>query len=98
MLSSRQDLSPFCRETFRYLGILLHLSWWQEKNDHSASSRTLVTFTRDLCCVGTVCLVRGKAELYVSVLTALCIHVPQGTAELEVRDADAGEEDGGSAY
>lgn len=48
--------------------------------------------------MGTVCLVRGKAELYVSVPTALCIHVPQGTAELEVRDTDAGEEDGGSAY
>ena len=48
--------------------------------------------------MGPVCLVCGKAERYISVPTALCIHVPQGTAELEVRDADAGEEEGGSAY
>ena len=48
--------------------------------------------------MGPVCLVCGKAERYISVPTASCIHVPQGTAELEVRDADAGEEDGGSAY
>lgn len=85
----------------KYLGIWefsLHLTWWQEKNDHNASSGTLVTFTRDLRCVGPVCLVCGKAERYISVPTALCIHVPQGTAELEVRDADAGEEEGGSAY
>lgn len=98
MLSSRQDLSPFCTETFRFLEFSLHLTWWQEKNAHSASSRTLVTFTRDLCCAGPMCLVRGKAGLYVSVPTALCIHILQGTAELDVRDAGAGEEDGGSAY
>ena len=73
----------------------MHLTWWQEKNDHNASSRILVKFTRDLCFVGTVYLVSGKVEFYVSVPTVLYIHVPQETIKLEVRDADTGEEDGG---
>lgn len=82
----------------KHLGIWefsLHLTWWQEKNDHNASSRILVIFTKDLCFVGTVYLVSGKVEFYISVPTVLYIHVPQETAKLEVRDADAGEEDGG---
>lgn len=83
----------------KHLGIgefSLHFIWWQEKNDHNASSRILVKFTRDLCFVGTVYLVSGKVEFYISVPTVQRMHDPQETTKLEVRDADAGEEDAGA--
>lgn len=56
-----------------------------------------VKFTRDSCFVGTVVPVSGKVEFcYLSSHCPAYARPTQETTKLEVRDADAGEEDAGA--